>query len=197
MEVGPEVLEHVVDIALDHVLGVLDGTASRPRCADERFDLELVGVRQLVALAVEDLDPVVLGRIVRGRHDEAEVLREQRHRRSREHAREDGGAARIDDAPPKGRLEARAGRPRVAADEHAPASRPERRRTADLLDELLGERLVDDPPDAVRAEPPTGCRPHTSERLSRHGLGHPNTTLHSRSVRPRRTSRKRGSATAC
>jgi hypothetical protein len=74
VEIGPEVLEHVVDVALDDVLGALDRAASRPWRTDERLDLELVRVRQLVPLAVEDLDAVVLRRVVGGRDDEAEIL---------------------------------------------------------------------------------------------------------------------------
>ena len=95
-------------------------------------------------VAVEELDAVVLGRVVRRRDDDAEIEPEQRDGRSRHDACEHGGAAGRDDAARECLFELLARAARVAADEHATAARPERRRLAELLDEIGGEELAHD-----------------------------------------------------
>ena len=127
-------------------------SSPRRRLVEQRLDLLLGRVRELAAVSVEELDAVVLGRVVRGGDDGAEVEREQRDGRRRQDAREHGMAARRGDAGGEGALELAARRARVASDEHRPAARPERRRAAEPLDELGGEILADDSPYAVGAE---------------------------------------------
>ena len=73
-------------------------------------------VAELLAVAVEELDAVVLGRVVRGGDDDAEVEREQRDRRRRQHAGEDARCRRPTRCrartPPRARRpEARVSRP--------------------------------------------------------------------------------------
>ena len=105
-----------------------------------------------MALGVEELDPVVLGRIVGGGEDDTEILGEQRDGRSGQHTAEDGDPARGDDPTHERRLELRPGAARVPSDEDASAAGPRRRGTAELLDELERERLADDPAHAVGSE---------------------------------------------
>ena len=121
---------------------------------EQRLDLLLRGVGELVPVAVEELDAVVLRRVVRGGDHDAEVEREQRDRRGRQHSGQDGVSARRDDAASERLLELRPRAARVAADEDAAAAGPERRSLAELLDELDGQVLAEDPPDAVGAEEP-------------------------------------------
>ena len=80
------------------IADAVDGAAAGAGRVEERLDLLLGLVGQLVPGAVEELDAVVLGRVVRGGDDDAEVEREQRDRRRRQHAGEHGVAARLDDA---------------------------------------------------------------------------------------------------
>ena len=100
----------------------------------------------------EDLDAVVLRRIVGGRHDEAEILGQQRDRRSREHPAEDRGTAGVDDPAGERFLERRPRTAGVTADEDVAATRPGRRRTAEPLDEVERQRLTHDATDTVGAE---------------------------------------------
>ena len=109
-------------------------------------------IGELVTLGVEELDAVVLGRVVGGGEDDAEILRQQRDRGRRQHAADDRDPACRDDPLDDGLLERRAGAARVAADEDAPAARPGGRRTAEPLDEIEGERLADDAANAIGAE---------------------------------------------
>ena len=122
---------------------------------EQRLDLLLGGVGQLAAVLVEELDAVVLRRVVRCRDDDAEVEREQRHRWRRQYPGEHGVAARGDDAARERLLELGAGAARVAADEDATAALtravealPSRSTRSD------GQILADDAPDAVGAEIP-------------------------------------------
>ena len=103
---------------------------------------------------VEELDAVVLGRVVRGRDDDAEVEREQRDGRRRQDAAEDAVAAGRDDAARERLLELDARGARVAADEDLRRARPERRRAAEPLDELGRQELAHDAADAIGAEVP-------------------------------------------
>jgi hypothetical protein len=154
-EVGAEALEDVVEVAVGRNADVVDPAGrALGRLVEEGLDLLFRSVRELLAVAVEELDAVVLGRVVRGRDDGAEIEREQGHRGSREHAREHSIAARRDDAADERLLELHARGARVTPDEDAPASRPERRGTAEPLHELRGEVLSDHAPDTVGSEIP-------------------------------------------
>ena len=144
----------MADVARADHLEVVDAAfllAAR-RLVEQRLDLLLRRVRELAAVAVEELDAVVLGRVVRGGDDGAEIEREQRDGRRRQDAGEHGMTARRRDAGGEGVLELAARGARVAPDEHRPAARPERRGAAKALDELGREIFPDDPPYAVGAE---------------------------------------------
>ena len=130
---------------------------------EQRLDLLLEGVGELVPVAVEELDAVVLRRVVRGGDHDAQVEREQGDRRRRQDSGENGVAACGNDTARERLLELRPGAARVAADEDAAAAGPERRSLAELLDELGGQVLAEDPPDSVGAEEP----PHKGVSASR------------------------------
>ena len=124
------------------------------RRGEQRLDLLLGLVGELAALRVEELDAVVLGRVVRRRDDDAEVERQQRDRRRRQHAGEDAVAAGRDDAARERLLELDARRARVAADEDLVRAGPERGRAAEPLDELRRQELANDAADTIGAEVP-------------------------------------------
>ena len=147
-----EALEHVLQIAVGRDADAVDLAAAGRGRVEQRLDLLLGGVGQLAARAVEELDAVVLGRVVRRGDDDAEVEAEQRDGRSRHDACEHRGAAGGDDAARERLFELLARAARVAPDEDAAAARPEGRRLAELLDEIDGEELADDAPDPVGAE---------------------------------------------
>ena len=150
-------MQHMVEVAAEGDLDVVDATlvGIARGGAEQLLDLLLVRVRQLAPAAVEELDAVVFRRVVRGGNDDAQVLAEERDRRSRQHAGEDGVPARRRDAGGEGALESRAGRSRVAADEDpAAAAAPERRRTTEPLDERRRQVLAVDTADAVGTEVP-------------------------------------------
>ena len=150
-----------------------------PGCVEERLDLELVGIGELASRAVEDLDAVVLGRVVRGGDDEPEVLRQQRDGRRRQDAGKHCGPTRLDDPTHDGGLERRARATRVAPDEDAP---PARTRASPHVRDARR-----DPPSATRRRchgrrpcrttASSACRRPGRARLSsRHGdlpPGHP------------------------
>ena len=75
-----------------------------------------------MAVAVEDLDAVVLRRVVGRGHDEAEILGEQRNGRRREDPPEDGDTARRRDPGRQRLLERDARGPRVTSDEDTAAT---------------------------------------------------------------------------
>ena len=127
-------------------------SSSRGGCVEQRLDLLFGRVRELAAVPVEELDAVVLGRVVRSGDDGAEIEREQRDGRRGQDACEHGMAARRGYARGEGALELAARGARVAPDEHRSAARPERRGAAEPLDELWSEILPDDSPYAVGAE---------------------------------------------
>ncbi len=137
---------------VDCILGMLDAAATELRGIEQRLDLELLGVGELTALVVEDLDAVVLGRVVRRGDHEPEVLREQRDRGRRQHAREHGSSACGHDPADESVLQRQPGGARVAPDQHPAAPRPEGRGLPEPLDEVLGERLADDTAHAVGPE---------------------------------------------
>ena len=73
VEVGAEALEHVLEVAVDGDVDAVDLAAARRGRVEQRLDLLLRRVGELAALAVEELDAVVLRRVVRRRDDDAEV----------------------------------------------------------------------------------------------------------------------------
>ena len=145
-----EALEHVLEIAVDGDADVVDLAAAGCGRVEQRLDL-FFGVGELAPVAVEELDAVVLRRVVRRRDDDAEVEPEQRDRRRRHDACQHGAAGRCDTARER-LLELLARGARVAADEDAAAPGPERRRLAQLLDELGRHELAHDAADSIGAE---------------------------------------------
>src|SRR5262249_13165860 len=152
-EVRAEVLDDVVDVPRRGMLDVLDRASARPGRVHQRLDLELVGVDELVPLVVEDLDAVVLRRVVGRGDDEPEGLREERDGRGGRAPRRARGPAGLDDPARERLLELRARATGVPPDEDATAARPEGYRSTDALDELGREGVADDAADAVGAEP--------------------------------------------
>jgi hypothetical protein len=152
VELAAEALEHVLQVALRGDAHAVDRAAARAVGGEQRFDLLLGGVHELLPVTVEELDAVVLGRVVRGGDHDAEVEREQRNGRSGEHTCQHGVSAGRHDAPRERLLELFSRRARIPADEHASAPAPERRRLAELLDELRGEVRAHDAAHAVGAE---------------------------------------------
>ena len=88
-EIRAEVRDDVIQVGRGGVLTGLDRPAARRRRIEERLDLLLLPVDELPS-APEELHAVVLRRVVRGRDDDAEVVRKQRYRRRREDAAENG-----------------------------------------------------------------------------------------------------------
>src|SRR5581483_6178738 len=151
-QVRTEALEDVREVAVGGDADAIDLTAAARRLVEQPLDLLLRGVTELAPHAVEELDAVVLRRVVGGGDDDAEVEAEQRDGRRREDARENGDASRRGDAARERLLELLARGACVASDEDPTATAPERRRLAELLDELRGQRLPHDPADTVGAE---------------------------------------------
>ena len=150
-EIRPEGVDDVGDVALARVVGALDGTAAGAGCVEQRLDLLLLLVDELASVE-EELHAVVLGRVVRGRHDDAEMLGEERDSRGRKNAAENGGATRGHDPSGDRLLELGSRRARVAADEHAPAARPQRRSACGALDELRRQIGADDAANTIGSE---------------------------------------------
>ena len=150
----------MLEVAVCGDLDAVDLAAAGCRAVEQRLDLLLGGVRQLAAVAVEELDAVVLRRIVRGGDDRAEIEAEQRDRGRRQDTGQYGASAGGDDPVGERVLELRPAGTRVAADEDASAAAPGCRSLAQPLDEVDRQRLADDAADAVR-----------SEVLPRHGAG--------------------------
>ena len=154
-EIRAEVRDDMIEVGGRGVVEGLDRSAAWRRRIEERLDLLLLPVDELPS-APEELHAVVLRRVVRRRDDDAEVVREQRNCRRREDAAENGGAARRRDAACDGLLEVRPGAARVPSDEHTAALRPQRGRFPDLLDEIRGQLLADDPADPIGPEVTAG-----------------------------------------
>jgi hypothetical protein len=159
-QVRAETLENVLEIAVRRDLDADDLAAPRGGAVEERLDLLLGSVRQLAAVAVEELDAVVLGRVVLGRDDRGEIEAEQRDRGRRQDAGKNGGAARGDDPAGESFLELRPAPPRVPPHEDASPAAPDGCGLPEALDEIGRERLADDAANAVG-----------SEVLPRHGAG--------------------------
>ncbi len=112
-EVAPEALDDVLEVAVGRDADAVDGTGLlRRRRVQQRLDLLLGFIGQLAALGIEELDAVVLRRVVRRRDDGPDVEGEQRHGRRRQHAGEDGVAAggcdSLSRTPPRARARTRA-----------------------------------------------------------------------------------------
>src|SRR5262249_28767969 len=151
-EVAPEPLDDVLEVAVGRNAYVIDLASTGPRLVQKPLDPLLCRVAELAAVAVEELDPVVLGWVVRRGDDDAEVEREQRHRGGRQDAGDDRVAACLDDTAGQGRLELRPRGARVAEYEDAAAVGPERGGLAEPLDKLGRQVLPDNTPHAVGAE---------------------------------------------
>ena len=153
-EVGAEVRERrgrgsasaAPDGVLDRALRATGGASSSASISSSASSVSLR------PRAVEELHAVVLGRVVRGGDDDAEVERGERDRRRRQHAAEHRGPAGRDDAARERRLELDPGAARVAPDEDAPGAAPKRRRAPEPLDEVGRDELADDPAHAVGPE---------------------------------------------
>ena len=154
-EVAAELLDDVADVARADHLEVVDPALLlvTRRLVEQCLDLLLRRVRELAAVPVEELDAVVLGRVVRSRDDGGEVEREQCDGRRGQDARQHGVAARRGYARGEGVLELPARRARITPYEHRPTAGPEGRGTAEpLTTTLWREILPDDSPYAVGAE---------------------------------------------
>ena len=128
----------MLEVAVGRDADLVDLAASGRRLVEQRFDLLLLRVGELLTVAVEELDAVVLGRVVRRRDHAAEVEGQERDGGCRQHSRDDRASAGRGDAPREGIFELRAGCTRVAPDEDAAAAGPDRRGTAEPLDEISG-----------------------------------------------------------
>ncbi len=143
------------EVVTRRIVECLDRPAARSSGVEERLDLLLLFVDELAAGA-EELDAVVLGRVVRSRDHDPELGGEKGDRGRRKHATEDGHASCRGDAARHRLLELGAGATCVAADEDAPTAGPQRRSLPDPLDELGGQVDADDPTDSVRSEVAAG-----------------------------------------
>ena len=128
---------------------------------DLALDRRLDRIVELLAVGREELDAVVLVRIVRGADDDAGVgaqaARQERHRRRRHRAEQAHVGTGGDQARLQRRLEHVAGHARVLADQHrrpfAAAAQGHARRATQAQHELGGDRpLADLSADAVGAE---------------------------------------------
>src|SRR5207302_970348 len=164
-QVGAEALDDVLEVAVGGDADAVELAASRGRGVEERLDLLLGIVGELLPVAVEQLDAVELGRVVGGRDDHAEVEGEERDGRGRQDAGQNGAPTCRDDACGEGLLELRSGAARVTPDEDSAPARPHRRRPSEPLDEVGGEDVADDSPDSVRAEIAPG---HGARAYGRH-----------------------------
>ena len=155
-EVGTEILDNVGDVAVRGGVRHLDRAAAHGNEVEQRLDGLLVSVRELVALGVEELDPVVLRRVVGGRENDGKILGEERDGGRRQDTSKHGGAAGRDDSPHDRLLERWPRAARIAADEDSPLPRPCRGGTTQALHEVERERLADDPAHAIGSEMSTG-----------------------------------------
>ena len=154
-EVGAEALVDVREVRVGRDFDVLDPTlVDAGRRNEELLDLLLRPIRELATFRVEELDAVVLRRVVRRGDDDAEIQRQQRDR----------GVGRT---PPRMQSPPTETTPRANASSSATpdarVSRPTktfaapvhmRSRTPEPLDELGREELAHDAADTVGAEVP-------------------------------------------
>src|SRR5690242_10419725 len=146
----------MLQIAVRRDPDLVDLAAARARLVEQGLDLLLLVVGQLLTVAIEELDAVVLGRVVRRGDHAAEIERQQRDGRRRQDSGDDRIAAGRRDAPRERLLELDPRRARVTSDEDAAAPGPERRRLPQALHEVRRQVLADDATDPVRAEVLTG-----------------------------------------
>jgi hypothetical protein len=136
----------------------------RPACRDREFDLDLCVVGELVAVAAEELDPVVAPAVVRGRQHDAEVeavaVDQQRRRRRGQDPRQQRIAAGRADAGGDRGLEHLARLACVAHDQDLRTVGFELGcgRTRERERELGADELARDAADAVGPEQPAGHR---------------------------------------
>ncbi len=156
-----------LDVARMHALDALGaadgrrlGEAAAQIAVDQRLDLALDRIRQLVPIGAEQLDAVILVRIVRGRDHHAKIGAHgagehgdgrRRHRAEQQHVDAHGGEARL-----QRRLDHVARQPRILADHNAMAmlaiAEGEARRLPDLERELGRDRLVGHAAHPIGAE---------------------------------------------
>ena len=125
------------------------------------LDLGLLGVVELHALGAEELDPVVVVRVVRGRHDgrqvEAVAAHEHGGARGGQHAAEQRVSSAGGDAGRERGLEHLARLARVADDQDLRARPPARSSAAarpSAEGQVGGQELARDPADPVGPEQP-------------------------------------------
>jgi hypothetical protein len=157
---------HGVDIAAPRVLdpaGATDvlGRGEREVLADQRLDRELVLVRELEAIGAEQLDAVVLIRVMAGRDHHADVgaqlAGQQRHGRGRHRPQQHDVHTDAGEARDHRVLQHVARQASVLADHHAVAVRPaQETRARRLADFHRGRRghyaAIGASPNAVGAE---------------------------------------------
>ena len=133
---------------------------SGSRLVEQRLDLLLDGVGQLVAVGAEELDAVVAPGVVRGRQHDAEVeavaADQQRRGRRRQDAAEQRDAAGCGDPGCDSGFEHLARRARVADHEHARAIR---RRCPAVRARVVAARPSASVSSAVRNSPATPRTP--------------------------------------
>jgi hypothetical protein len=142
----------VLQVAVRRDADFVDLSAAGCRLVEERLDLFLLRVGQLLAVAIEELHAVVLGGIVGCGDDAAEVERQQCDGGRRQHARDDCAAADGGDPARECVLQLGPRRACVASDEDPAAAAPECRGSAEALEELRGDLFADYATDPVRAE---------------------------------------------
>ena len=154
-QIRAESLEHVLEVRVGRDLDAFDrALILGRRSGEQRLDLLLGFVGELPAATVEELDPVVLGRVVRGGDDAAEVERLQRHGRSRQHPGDHAVAAGRDDTARERLLELDARLARIPADEDLLGAGPERGRPPETFDQLRRQELANDATHTIGAEVP-------------------------------------------
>ena len=166
-KVRPEALDDVLQVGVGRNADLVHLAAAGSVRVEQRLDLFLLRVGELAAVAVEELDAVVLRRVVRRRDHCAEVEREQGDRGTRQHTSDHRGSTGHRDAACKRALELGAGCARVATDEDASATRPGRGSPAERFDELDRQISPDNPADAVCTEITSGhgsAQPKRSQR---------------------------------
>ena len=161
--------------------GTADHVGSRQPVAEvgrhQRLDLGLRLVGQLEPVRPEQLDAVVLERVVRGRDHDAEVgpqaARQQGHRRRRQRPHQRHVDAGGQEAGHQRAFDHVAGQPRVLAQHHAvpmaAAPEPQAGRLTQPLRDLDGHRRgVGGAPDPIRPEQRPGSthHPHPSESMN-------------------------------
>ena len=142
----------MLEVTVDGDADVIDLAAAGRRRVEQRLDLLLCRVVQLAPVAVEELDAVVLGRVVRRSDDHAEVEPKQRNGRRRHDACQHRGASGRCDTSRERLFELFAGGARVAAHEDAASPGPERRRLSQLLHQLGRQEFADDAANSIGSE---------------------------------------------